>query len=107
MTWQGYDRLVPQYIPADALPTGRVTLGLYLDPSLEKLYTGALSIRFNLLGGRTAAAAFLYAIEEGGGGEHGLRLEFVPFDNIENNTVKRRTPSPMILYFYSELSSEY
>ena len=106
VAWSGYDRLVPQYIPAEALPTGRAQFSLYLDPALERLYDGALSIRFNLLGGRTFMVHFLYAIEEGdAAGEYGLRLEVVPFDNIENTTVMRRTPTPTVIFFYPEIAN--
>jgi hypothetical protein len=103
ISWTGFDRLVPQYISSAALPSGRVSLSLFLDPSLQPVYDGAFSIHLNNIGGGTSQAHFLYALEEGASvGEYGLRLEFVPQDNIEDVTVKRRTPSPTILYFYTE-----
>jgi hypothetical protein len=103
VSWTGFDRLVPQYISSQALPSGRVSLSLFLDSSLQSVYDGAFTIRFNNIGGGTSQAHFLYAVEEGNAvGEYGLRLEFVPPDNIEDVTVKRRTPSPTILYFYAE-----
>jgi hypothetical protein len=85
------------------LPLGRVALSLFLDPSLEEAYDGALTIYLNTIGGGTTRVHFLYAIEGGNtANTHGLRLEFVPQDNIEEVTVKRRAPSPTILYFYSD-----
>jgi hypothetical protein len=103
VSWTGFDRLVPQYISNLALPSGRVTLSLFLDSSLESIYSGAFTIHLNNIGGGTSHAHFLYAVEEDNAvGESGLRLEFVPQDNIEGVTVKRRTPSPTILYFYAE-----
>ncbi|MDR0640048.1 MAG: SH3 domain-containing protein [Spirochaetaceae bacterium] len=103
ISWSGFDRLVPQYISNLALPSGRASLSLFLDPSLASIYDGALSIHLNNIGGGTSQAHFLYAIEDGNtAGQYGLRLEFVPQDNIEGVTVKRRTPSPTILYFYTE-----
>ena len=103
IAWSGFDRLVPQYLSNLALPSGRASLPLFLDPALEAIYDGALSIHLNNIGGGTSQANFLYAIEEGtAADQYGLRLEFVPQDNIEDVTVKRRTPSPMILYFYTE-----
>jgi hypothetical protein len=103
ITWSGFDRLVPQFISNLALPSGRVSLSLFLDPSLEQMYNGALTINLSNIGGGTTAVHFLYTIEEGSGvNQYGLRLEFVPRDNIEDVTVRRRTPSPTILYFYSE-----
>ncbi|MDR1470154.1 MAG: SH3 domain-containing protein [Spirochaetaceae bacterium] len=103
ITWSGFDRLVPQYISNMALPSGRVSLSLFLDPSLASIYDGALTVHLNNIGGGTSQAHFLYVVEEGNAvGQYGLRLEFVPQDNIEDVTVKRRTPSPTILYFYTE-----
>jgi hypothetical protein len=103
ITWSGFDRLVPQFISNLALPSGRANLSLFLDPSLAQMYDGALTIQLNNIGGGTTPVHFLYAIEEGSAvNEYGLRLEVVPWDNIEDVTVKRRTPSPTILYFYSD-----
>jgi hypothetical protein len=103
ITWSGFDRLVPQFISNLALPSGRVALSLFLDPALGQGYDGAFTIHLNNIGGGTTQAHFLYTIEEGSVvNEYGLRLEFVPWDNIEDVTVRRRTPSPTILYFYSE-----
>ena len=65
ISWSGFDRLVPQYISNLALPSGRASLSLFLDPSLEAIYDGALSIHLNNIGGGTSQAHFLYAIEEG------------------------------------------
>lgn len=103
ISWTGFDRLVPQYISNLALPSGRVTLSLFLDPALEPVYSGALTVHLNNIGGGTSQTHFLYAVEEGNAvGEYGLRLELVPSNNIEDVTVKRRAPSPTILYFYAE-----
>jgi hypothetical protein len=103
ITWSGFDRLVPQYISNLALPAGRVSLSLFLDPALAQIYDGAFTVHLNNIGGGTSPAHFLYAIEEGDTvNRYGLRLEFVPQDNIEDVTVRRRTPSPTILYFYTE-----
>ncbi|MDR1230143.1 MAG: SH3 domain-containing protein [Spirochaetaceae bacterium] len=103
ITWSGFDRLVPQFISNLALPSGRVALSLFLDPALGLGYDGAFTINLNNIGGGTTQVHFLYTVEEGSAAnEYGLRLEFVPWDNIEDVTVRRRTPSPTILYFYSE-----
>ncbi|MDR1095740.1 MAG: SH3 domain-containing protein [Spirochaetaceae bacterium] len=103
IAWSGFDRLVPQFISNLALPSGRVSLSLFLDPALGQGYDGAFTIHLNSIGGGTTQVHFLYTMEEGSAvNEYGLRLEFVPWDNIEDVTVRRRTPSPTILYFYSE-----
>jgi hypothetical protein len=101
ITWSGFDRLVPQYISQLALPTGKVSLSLFLDTALEQVYDGAFSIHLNNIGGGTSTVHFLYAVEEGAAAEYGLRLEFVPQDCIEDTTVKRRASSPTVLYFYT------
>jgi hypothetical protein len=102
-SWSGFDRLVPAVIPSKTLPTGRVEMRLFLSNELSALYDGALSLFFSVIGGGEEEIVFLYPMEgETGGGERGLRLEQVYKQNIENWTVVRRAPSPIVIFFYSD-----
>jgi hypothetical protein len=93
-TWRGYDFLIPQIILPSALGSGRITMGLFLGPALGNRYDGVLSFYFDGIGKSGGAANFLYALDS-----RGFRLEYVPPANIEDSTVIRQAPSPVIIYF--------
>jgi hypothetical protein len=90
-TWTGNDLLVPGIVPPDT-PTGTVGMDLFLSPAMQERYTGAFSFRFDVPGG--AVARFMYALDP-----RGLRLEYVPGTSLEGNLVRRRSSSPVVLYF--------
>ncbi|MDR2758512.1 MAG: SH3 domain-containing protein [Spirochaetaceae bacterium] len=94
-TWSDNGFLIPEVISASSLGTGLVDMGLFLDLSLTARYDGALSFRFNGIGGPGTVASFLYTLEA-----QGLRLEYVPPGNLVESTVSRRAVSPIIIYFY-------
>jgi hypothetical protein len=94
-TWTGNNILVPQIIPASALGSGSVDMGLFLNRDLEERYTGAFTLRFDGIAGVGAALHFMYTVED-----QGIRIEYVPPDNLEGVTVMRRTATPTILYFF-------
>lgn len=111
-TWDGYDLLVPQIIPATVRGTGTIAMRLFIREALRATYDGAFTLYFNprsaLQGGseNTAAAGangptldstainFLYKVEPSG-----LRLEYLPPSTIDGNMVLQRSSSPIIMYF--------
>jgi hypothetical protein len=94
-TWTGNGILIPQIIPASALGSGSVDMGLFLDSSLEERYTGAFILRFDGINGAGAGAHFMYTVDD-----QGIRIEYVPPDNLEGVTVMRRGSNPTIMYFF-------
>jgi hypothetical protein len=94
-TWTGNDILVPQIIPASALGSGSADMGLFLSRDLEERYSGAFTLRFDEIAGPGAAVHFMSAQDD-----QGLRIEYVPPENLEGVTVTRRAATPTILYFF-------
>jgi len=95
-TWTGYDLLVPQIIPQETKGGGRINMDLYISPSYEERYNGAFTLTFTDTR-QNNTIYFLYALDN-----QGLRLEVVPDYGIENITVMRRSPSPVVLYFFTD-----
>jgi hypothetical protein len=102
-TWTGYDRLIPRVIPPAALESGAVSMGLFLEPSLNNRYDGAFSLVFDRIetadssssGASNMAVHFMYTLDT-----QGLRIEYVPESSLNGLTVTRRAASPMIIYFF-------
>jgi len=97
-TWTGYDTLVPEIISAETNGIGLVHMDLFLSQSLDAQYEGAFSLQFSDIRANNTIF-FLYGIDN-----QGLRLEVVPNNGIEENTVVRRSPNPMVLYFFRDNS---
>ena len=97
-SWKGYDLLVPLHIPesAEAQGGGTVSMDLFLAPSLEDRYTGAFTLRFSGNGGG-AVLRCMYVLDN-----QGFRIEIAPESTIDDSTVVRRAPSPMVLYFFKD-----
>jgi hypothetical protein len=95
--WNGNSLLAPRIIPPDALGTGAVEMRLFTGPSLETLYTGAFTLRFDRAGSAAFPVNFLYTLDS-----QGLRLEYVSVENLDGPTVTGRSPSPVIIYFYRQ-----
>ena len=98
-SWKGYDLLVPQVIPQETKGGGRISMDLFISPSYEDRYNGAFTLRFTDIRQKNTVY-FLYAIDN-----QGLRLEVVPDYGIEDITVMRRAPSPVVLYFFKDSPS--
>jgi hypothetical protein len=94
-TWTGNNILVPQIIPASALGSGSVDMGLFLGRDMEERYTGAFTLRFDGIAGAGAELHFMSAVDD-----QGIRIEYVPPENLEGVTVARRAATPTILYFF-------
>ncbi|MDR1249184.1 MAG: SH3 domain-containing protein [Treponema sp.] len=93
--WTGNGILIPQIIPASALGSGSVDMGLFLGRDLEQRYTGAFILRFDGINGPGAAVHFMYTVDD-----QGIRIEYVPPENLEGVTVARRAATPMIIFFF-------
>ncbi|WP_041611266.1 SH3 domain-containing protein [Treponema primitia] len=94
-TWTGNNILIPQVIPASALGSGTVNMGLFLDTELEERYTGAFTLHFDGISSSGIRINFMYSSDE-----QGLRIEYVPPENLNGITVLRRAASPRVIYFF-------
>jgi hypothetical protein len=94
-TWTGNNILIPQIIPASALGSGSAGMGLFLGRDLEERYTGAFTLYFDGISGSGIAVHFMYTVDD-----QGLRIEYVPPDNLEGVTVVRRAATPTVIYFF-------
>ena len=95
-TWTGFDLLIPQLIPDNTNGEGRVLMDLFIAQSFTDRYNGAFTFRFTDI--RTNnTLRFMYSLDN-----QGMRLEVVPDYAVEDITVTRRSPSPMVLYFFRD-----
>ena len=95
--WTGFDLLVPQIIPYNTKGEGRVYMDLFMTPSFEERYNGALTFKFS--DSSKLILRFMYSLDN-----QGLRLEVLPDYAVEDATVTRRAPSPVVLYFFRDSS---
>jgi hypothetical protein len=93
--WNGNSLLVPHIIPPSTLDSGAVEMRLFLGPSLEGLYNGAFTLRFDSAEAGGFPVHFLYTLDS-----QGLRLEHISGENFDGTTVTRRAASPTIIYFF-------
>jgi hypothetical protein len=89
-TWGGYDRLVPNAIPAGASNSGRVGLNLFLARSLESQFDGAVSFEF---AGTSRPVSFAYSLEP-----TGIRLIWIPEGDIDDRLVTRVGPTTLTVF---------
>jgi hypothetical protein len=94
--WTGNNMLIPQVIPAAALGSGSISMDLFLESGLEERYTGAFTLRFDGISGSGIPVGFLYTADN-----QGLRIEYVPPDNLRGVTVTRRAAAPTVIYFFA------
>jgi hypothetical protein len=97
--WENFERLIPSVVPAAALGRGKIDMRLFLDANLAAQYDGAFTFKFKSINGPDIPVNFLYTIDSGNG-LGGIRLEYIPVSNINNNRVLGRDSSPVIIYFY-------
>jgi hypothetical protein len=90
--WRNYRRLVPNAIPQDAGRSGTVAFDIYPGSAFEGRYDGVISFYFN--GAEDAPVRFLYAQSSGG-----VRMQFVPPGDVEENIVARESLSPLVIFF--------
>jgi hypothetical protein len=100
--WSGYGLLSPQVIPGEAGGRGAVDMGVFLSNSLSRDYTGVFILRFENSGaGAAFPLPFMYTVES-----QGIRIEYAPPSSLDGLVVVRRSPSPLVIYFYTD-SGEY
>jgi hypothetical protein len=95
-SWTGFNLLVPQIIPENTIGEGRVLMDLFITQSFTERYNGAFTLRFTETR-PNLNLRFMYNLDN-----QGLRMEVVPDYAVENITVTRRAPSPMVLYFFRD-----
>lgn len=88
--WEGFDRLVPAVLPADFDGNAGLAANLFIGDELRGRYDGALSMLFP--GNRSVA--FLYRFTD-----DGLRLVYVPADQIEDRVIEEEPLSPIVMFY--------
>ena len=94
--WTGYDRLVPELIPAGLSGRGRVSMPLFLDPEARIPFTGAVRLSFvvDQAANQTHTVDFLYALEP-----DGVRMQYAPPKTLNGIIVMERdNRSPSIFF---------
>ncbi len=95
-SWENYDRLVPQIIPAGSEGTGKIRFNKFISDKLKEEYTSIISFDFKY-GERIIPIHFLYTLD----GKK-LRLTYVPEKDIDNkNIVSKKSISPVVIAFYA------
>lgn len=95
-SWSGYDRLTPTVIPGRAGESGTISFPLFLSESLEEEYDGALLFTFL---GEAERAEVRFTYEQTTGG---VRLTYVPAQDVSENIVQREAFSPIVIFFSYE-----
>ena len=90
--WRDYGRLVPNAIPDGAGRSGVVAFDTYPGQSFQGRYDGVISFYFDGTG--EAPVRFLYAQSAGG-----VRMQYVPAGDVEENVVRRESLSPVVIFF--------
>jgi hypothetical protein len=85
--------LPEEMAPPSALGSGIIDMGIYLSPALAERYTGAFTLKLDRVSGEPARLTFLYNLDN-----QGLRLEFVPRENVNRSAVTRRDDSALVIY---------
>ena len=93
-TWENYDRLVPQIIPAGSEGKGKIRFNKFISNELKIEYTDIISFEFRY-GEKIISINFLYTLD----GEK-LRLTYVPERDINTkNIVSKKSISPVVIAF--------
>lgn len=91
ITWDGFDRLVPDILPRSFSGTGRIEFSLYPADEIRARYDGALRIR----GSDGMVANFLYALTT-----EGIRLVYIPQNLIRDRIIVDEEPRSPVVMFY-------
>lgn len=97
-TWTGYDRLTPTVIPSRAAESGTLAFPLFLANNLQEEYDGAVLFSFESQGA-PVEVRFIY--EQTGSG---MRLTYVPAEDVRESIVRREAFSPIVIFFSYENS---
>ncbi|MDR1928997.1 MAG: SH3 domain-containing protein [Treponema sp.] len=96
-SWDEMGNLPPGMFPPSALGSGIIDMGIYLPADLVNRYTGALSMKLDAVNGEGPFLTFLYTLDN-----QGLKLEYVPRENLNGPAVVRRDSSALVIYFSAE-----
>jgi hypothetical protein len=94
--WDGTWNLPPGMISQAALSAGRIDMNRYLERSLDGPYSGALVFIFDMVSGSNDTLTFLYSLEN-----QGIRMEYVPPENMQGNTILRSSSGSLVIYLSS------
>lgn len=91
LSWEGYERLVPDILPPGFDGNGSLRFSLFIHDSLRSRYDGAL--RIVMRGGMSTP--FLYTLTD-----DGVRFVYLPPGLIDQDQIVRSEPStPVVLFF--------
>lgn len=97
-TWTGHRRLTPTVIPSRAGDSGTVSFPLFLSDELRREYDGAVLFTFE---SDTSPVEVRFVYEQTGSG---VRLTYVPTEDVEESTIQREAFSPIVIFFSYENS---
>jgi hypothetical protein len=90
--WENNKRLVPNVIPESADKGGTILLNYLPGLTLREDYDGVLSFAFDGVPGR-GRVNFLFKLSD-----LGIKLVYVPSEDIEKNIVERESTSPLVIF---------
>ena len=95
--WDDIGLLPEGMVSNSTLGSGTLDMDYNLAGDMADRYSGALSMRFNVVSGNRRSLVFAYTLDN-----QGLRMEYVPSDYVSGRTVSRRAASPLVIYFSAE-----
>ncbi|MDR2468630.1 MAG: SH3 domain-containing protein [Spirochaetaceae bacterium] len=98
--WEGFDPLIPDYIPVSALGRGKVEIRWNLSDELAEYYTGVVSFRFKTIGSTDRDVSFLYKIGSETGASGVVSFEYLSPEHIKDALVTGKDETPFIIYFF-------
>jgi hypothetical protein len=91
-SWEGFGKLVPSLIGADAKGTGAMDFTLHVIKGLTMDYDGVMTFLFDEY--PAAGVSFLYKITDGG-----IRLTSLARDSVQDLFVTHPSYSPLVIFF--------
>ncbi len=93
-TWYNYQKLVPQIISPEAGNSGTLSFSLFLSEELKEQYDGVVTFHFEGVDSEKNGAHFLFRKEN-----RGVKMVYVPKNDIKDNVVLRETSFPIVIFF--------
>jgi hypothetical protein len=94
--WNQYERLVPRVIPEQAANSGTVHMDVFITSELEEDYDGAFRLSFRGVA-NGEGPHFLYGLRP-----DGVRLVYVPPEQVKDDVIRSEPLSPLILFFSAQ-----
>ncbi|GMO30321.1 MAG: SH3 domain-containing protein [Spirochaetaceae bacterium] len=98
--WEGFDPLVPDYIPVSVLGRGKIEIRYNLSDEFAEYYTGVLTLSFKTIGSADKDVHFLYKIGGETESESVVSFEYLPAAHIKDAIVATKEETPFIIYFF-------